>query len=290
MEMNLTFAHGFIAGEGNDDVGRFFIKGRYEADTRECHWIKSYVGAHDVFYRGFREGKGIWGTWEIAIRYHGGFHIWPRGAGEGDWQKEASEQVQPVDAISPPTNAPVETKTLSQVRQSLIRTPIRQSSSTTRRSTKHIRRFLPLLLSGGTALACFSVQVSAADWLQFRGPNCSGVAADATPPIQISPTNGALWSSDIPWSPSSPCVSGAKIFLTTFADSQLQTRCYAGDTGRLVWSKGIQADTLELFHNSEGSPAAATPASDGRHVVSYFGSFGLISYDFQGKELFAFRK
>ena len=117
MDLNLTFAHGFMAGEGNDDVGRFFIKGRYEADSRECHWIKSYVGAHDVFYRGFREGKGIWGTWEIAIRYHGGFHIWPRGADEGESHSQAAEQGQPVDAIGPSVSAPVEEKTLSHVPQ-----------------------------------------------------------------------------------------------------------------------------------------------------------------------------
>jgi len=117
MDLNLTFAHGFMAGEGNDDVGRFFIKGRYEAATRECHWIKSYVGAHDVFYRGFREGKGIWGTWEIAIRYHGGFHIWPRGADEGESHRETAEQVQPVDAIVPSVDAPVKEKTLSHVPQ-----------------------------------------------------------------------------------------------------------------------------------------------------------------------------
>ena len=65
--MHLTFANGNMTGEGNDDVGRFLIKGRYDAPTKECHWTKTYVGAHDVFYRGFREGKGIWGTWEINI-------------------------------------------------------------------------------------------------------------------------------------------------------------------------------------------------------------------------------
>jgi hypothetical protein len=48
-----------------------------------------------VFYRGFREGKGIWGTWEIKLRNHGGFHIWPKRVGEGETQAEAVEQVAP---------------------------------------------------------------------------------------------------------------------------------------------------------------------------------------------------
>jgi len=100
MDLRLTFANGKMNGEGNDDVGRFLIKGRYDAASRECYWTKTYVGAHDVFYRGFREGKGIWGTWEINILGHGGFHIWPRLAGDGEADRESAAQVEPVDAIA----------------------------------------------------------------------------------------------------------------------------------------------------------------------------------------------
>src|SRR6266849_3115179 len=63
------------------------------------------------------------------------------------------------------------------------------------------------------------------NWPQFRGPNGSGVASKAKPPIKITPTN-FLWRVEVPWSPSSPCVWGDYIFLTTFADGDLQTRCY----------------------------------------------------------------
>ena len=100
MELKLTFANGNMSGDGNDDVGRFLIKGRYDTASRECYWTKTYVGAHDVFYRGFREGKGIWGTWEITIRYHGGFHIWPRQAGEGEAQSETAAFEVPVEAVT----------------------------------------------------------------------------------------------------------------------------------------------------------------------------------------------
>jgi hypothetical protein len=98
MDMHLTFARGGIAGEGNDDIGAFFIRGKYDAATRECHWTKTYPGSHDVFYRGFREGKGIWGTWEIDF-IRGGFHIWPRGEDTGDTHAKAEEQPAPVEAI-----------------------------------------------------------------------------------------------------------------------------------------------------------------------------------------------
>ena len=101
MELQLTFANGVMSGDGSDDVGRFLIKGRYDTGNAECHWTKSYIGAHDVFYRGFRQGKGIWGTWEITVRDHGGFHIWPKGivGGDIDERSEASEKPEPVEAI-----------------------------------------------------------------------------------------------------------------------------------------------------------------------------------------------
>jgi hypothetical protein len=99
MELGLTFANGVMSGDGVDDVGRFLINGRYDAASHECHWTKTYVGAHDVYYRGFREGKGIWGTWEIRILDHGGFHIWPRGMGEGETRAESAEAEAPVDAV-----------------------------------------------------------------------------------------------------------------------------------------------------------------------------------------------
>src|SRR3954468_7890732 len=120
------------------------------------------------------------------------------------------------------------------------------------------------------ALSCIMlaprVRGAAEDWPQFRGPNCSGVSVKGQPPVQISTSNSVLWTANVPWSPSSPCVSGDKVFLTTFADGQLQTCCYAANSGALLWTHQIQPTKLELFHNSEGSPAAATPAADGRHV------------------------
>jgi hypothetical protein len=100
MDLDLTFANGSMTGDGNDDIGRFLIKGRYDSSNGECYWTKSYVGAHDVFYRGFREGKGIWGTWQIPPYAHGGFQIWPRQAGEGEADALHTEMDAPVDAIA----------------------------------------------------------------------------------------------------------------------------------------------------------------------------------------------
>jgi hypothetical protein len=82
MDLDLTFASGRVAGDGLDDIGRFLIRGSYDVGAGDCHWVKTYVGAHRVFYRGYQEGRGIWGLWELDAD-RGGFHIWPLGQGAG---------------------------------------------------------------------------------------------------------------------------------------------------------------------------------------------------------------
>ena len=70
-----------------------------------------------------------------------------------------------------------------------------------------------------------------------------------------------------------------------FADGKLETHCYARRDGKLLWKRIAPAKQIEEFMAAEGSPAASTPATDGKTVVSYFGSCGLVAYDFSGKEL-----
>ena len=82
MELRLTFRRGEVKGEGRDWVGAFTIRGQYTIADGKCYWTKNYTGKHDVFYKGYNEGKGIWGLWEIPSDYlqqRGGFHIWPEG-------------------------------------------------------------------------------------------------------------------------------------------------------------------------------------------------------------------
>ena len=111
MDLQLTFRNGNMSGDGNDDVGRFTIRGRYDVENRECYWTKAYMGAHEVYYQGYREGKGIWGKWEISPYEHGGFHIWPKVPGEGEGQTASTELPAPIEAaakeepVAPSANA-----------------------------------------------------------------------------------------------------------------------------------------------------------------------------------------
>ena len=99
MDLVLTFANHTLSGDGRDDIGLFFVAGRFDQTRGECYWTKTYIGAHHVFYRGFREGKGIWGTWEIGADGRGGFHIWPLKLGQNEQASTATEQQEPVKAI-----------------------------------------------------------------------------------------------------------------------------------------------------------------------------------------------
>jgi hypothetical protein len=102
MELRLEFRQGSIKGEGRDWVGLFTIRGQYNIEDGKCYWTKRYRGKHDVFYKGYNEGKGIWGAWEIppdagsAMHWTGGFHIWPEGMPDPTLQTLAEEADVPV--------------------------------------------------------------------------------------------------------------------------------------------------------------------------------------------------
>jgi hypothetical protein len=102
MELRLTFQNGTMTGEGRDWVGKFVVRGRYSTADGTCYWTKRYLGKHDVFYKGYNEGKGIWGTWEITgdaaggYTMRGGFHIWPEGMGNPNDDHLSAEADLPV--------------------------------------------------------------------------------------------------------------------------------------------------------------------------------------------------
>jgi hypothetical protein len=55
--------------------------------------------AHDVFYRGVRQGRGIWGIWQFPNETRGGFRIWPLAQGAGDKEEETVEKAEPAKAV-----------------------------------------------------------------------------------------------------------------------------------------------------------------------------------------------
>ena len=100
MELKLSFRQGVMTGEGRDLIGPFLIRGRYQVDDGQCWWTKRYIGKHDVSYRGYNEGKGIWGLWEIPPTWKGGFHIWPEAMGDPTKQKLSEAIDEPIELVT----------------------------------------------------------------------------------------------------------------------------------------------------------------------------------------------
>ena len=144
------------------------------------------------------------------------------------------------------------------------------------------------LIASLTLSLALAPLLTAADWAQFRGPAGAGVADDQKPPVKFGLKENLAWKVAVPPGASSPIVIGDKIVLTAFEDNKLFTICYSRTDGKELWRKEAKAKKIEPFHPTEGSPAASTPASDGKTVVSYFGSCGLVCYDLDGNEQWKF--
>ena len=126
-------------------------------------------------------------------------------------------------------------------------------------------------------------------WTQFRGPNASGIADDqADVPVEFGPEKNVLWTTELPPGASSPCIWDDRIFLTGFEKTakKLEVICIDRSEGKVLWRRDVKAKEIEKVHGSS-TPASATMATDGERVYAYFGSRGLLCYDFEGNPLWS---
>jgi outer membrane protein assembly factor BamB len=144
---------------------------------------------------------------------------------------------------------------------------------------------MKMLLTAVLALVSLYAFAGDAKWPRFRGPEGAGVADGEKPPVEFGPEKNVLWQATTPSGPSSPCIWRDRIFLTAFDGGKLWTLCLDRATGKELWRRDAGAEKIEAFMPTQGSPAAATPATDGERVVVYFGSCGLIAYNFEGREI-----
>ncbi len=125
-----------------------------------------------------------------------------------------------------------------------------------------------------------------ATWPQFRGPNCSGHAAEGeNPPVKFGPEQNVLWKTPVLSGHSSPCIWGDRIFLTGFdrKEEELRVFCVDRTNGTIQWSQVVPTEQIERV-GSVNTPASATAAADGERVYVYFGSYGLLCYDLSGNQ------
>jgi outer membrane protein assembly factor BamB len=138
--------------------------------------------------------------------------------------------------------------------------------------------------SGAVALVALSIfaQADPANWNQFRGPNGSGVGDGFEPPIRIV-AEQAAWRSPMPPGNSSPILWGSRVFLTGVEDRRLMTLAVDAKSGDILWKRLAPSAPLEPVHRAN-SHASSTPCADDGAVYAYFGSYGLLCYDHQGRE------
>ena len=149
-----------------------------------------------------------------------------------------------------------------------------------------------------TSFATFAAH--AADWTRFRGPNGSGIAADAMPPAEWGDSQNVRWKAELPGpGSSSPIVVGERIFVTCYSgygdgsngDMQKLQRhlvCVNRADGKIAWSSAIPAVQPEDNYGgflTEHGYASHTPVSDGEHVYVFFGKSGAAAFDLTGKKL-----
>jgi len=148
-------------------------------------------------------------------------------------------------------------------------------------------------------------------WPTFRGPQASGVRDGQNLPDTWDGKSGqhVRWRLPIPGlAHSSPVVWGQRLFVTSAVSSKgsatFRPGLYGdGDasddrsrhrflvhaidkrTGRLLWERvAYEGEPIDKRH-IKSTYASATPATDGRVVVAWFGSQGVYAYDLEGRLL-----
>ena len=125
----------------------------------------------------------------------------------------------------------------------------------------------------------------AEDWLQFRGPNCSGVYwSDRSLPVTFSepeegPSENVAWSVPLGDAVSSPVVAAGRVFTNAMVGDQ-RVALYGFDavTGEQLWSREWETGTLGKI-GGVNSHASSTPVADDERVYFYFPTLGMLAVD-----------
>jgi outer membrane protein assembly factor BamB len=158
-------------------------------------------------------------------------------------------------------------------------------------------------------------RAAAADgsWPSFRGPNASGISDGQNLPEAWDgkARTNILWQTPIPGlAHSSPVVWGDRVFVTSAVSSKpgatfkpglygdgdasddrtpQKWMLYAIDkrTGKIAWERLAFEGEPRNKRHIKSTYASASPATDGRIVVAWFGSQGVHAFDVNGNRLWA---
>jgi outer membrane protein assembly factor BamB len=158
---------------------------------------------------------------------------------------------------------------------------------------------------------CAIAAAPSGNWPSFRGLEASGVADGQNLPDRWDGMGGEniKWKTRVPGlAHSSPVVWGDRLYVTSaisslgeatfkhglFGEGDAspdrsvhQWKLYSLDkrTGKILWDRTAYEGVPKEKRHVKSTYANATPATDGRHVVVFFGSQGLYCFDTSGQLL-----
>jgi len=167
------------------------------------------------------------------------------------------------------------------------------------------------LMAMGLALCCTGAAATSGNWPSFRGSQASGVADGQNLPERWNGATGdnVLWKTPMPGlAHSSPVVWGDRLYVTSAITSlgeatfkhglfgegdaspdrsvhRWKIYCLDTRTGKIVWERTAYEGVPREKRHVKSTYANSTPATDGRHIVVFFGSQGLYCFDVNGKLL-----
>ena len=134
------------------------------------------------------------------------------------------------------------------------------------------------------ALQIANAQSENPEWNRFRGPNGTGVVADAQIPSEFGKNKNLVWRTELPKGYSSPAIANGRIYLTAEEDQNLFTICLDQNDGHEIWRKQAPRDRTEDL-DPRNHAASATPVVDDDRVFVFFPDYGVIAYTRDGGEI-----
>jgi len=140
---------------------------------------------------------------------------------------------------------------------------------------------LAVLALGSTA----ATQARSESWPQFLGPG-GRPARDAAPrSLTFDREKDVAWHVALPRGASSPCIDGERIFVTASEGEELSMLALDRKSGKELWRQSRKARPLARTAHVDVDVAGPTACTDGERVVFYFGTYGLVVLDPEGKLL-----
>jgi outer membrane protein assembly factor BamB len=129
--------------------------------------------------------------------------------------------------------------------------------------------------------------LAAADWPAWRGTAQNGVTQETGLPETWSNTENVAWKAPLPGpGNSTPVIHGDRVFVTCASDKGAvrSVLCFDRATGNELWRRDTKFAGQEATH--ETNPyCSASPVTDGRRVLAWHGSAGVVAYTVDGQPL-----